>query len=198
MMATLLRWPALAQRLLALALVAGALASIYAGLIRPVMAHFVAAGEAIQQERTVLGRLKEISSQRDTAQDLDRRNKELAASGLLIEGETEAIRAAALQALVAEAASARSVRVRSTRALPPKERDGLAMMGVRLQASATPAELQALLYDLESRRPVLFVDSVAISGTPGINAQLPDEAARLEVRFDLYGVVRRSKGAAQP
>ncbi len=198
MMATLLRWPGWAQKSLALGLLVGALALIYTGLVQPVMAHFASVDEAIQQERTVLGRLKEIAEQGDTARDLDRRNKELAASGLLIEGETEAIRAAALQAMVAEAAAARSVRVRSTRVLAPKERDGLALMGVRLQASATPAELQALLYDLESRRPVLFVDSVAISGTSGINAQLPDEPARLEVQFDLYGVVRRQKGAAQP
>jgi hypothetical protein len=55
------------------------------------------------------------------------------------------------------------------------------------------AQLQRILYDLEAGSPFLFLDNVDIRTrqAPAVRGHTEDESL-LEVRFDLYGYMRRT------
>ena len=54
------------------------------------------------------------------------------------------------------------------------------------------AALQRVFYDLESATPFLFLDNVEIRSRPARRASGPEDDPILEVRFDLYGYMRRA------
>ncbi len=145
----------------------GLLALVLAGAAWAVAVPFVealrAAQEHIETQRRLLGGYEAVSSSRpQDAEDRLRRIQSAVAS-VRVGGDTAAIAAGNLQTLVREVAAEIGIRVNSSRVLPAAERDGVALMGVRVELGAPLSSAQQLLYEIERRKPWLLVDALEIT-----------------------------------
>ncbi len=181
------------RRVAAVALLLVAVAAVAFLTIIPLNEHIAALREQIEAERVLLGRFIAVASQENQAAELDRAGRAAIESGAYLKGDSETIKAAALQALLSERAAANGVRLYSTRALPPRERDGLRFLGVNAQFHAEIGQLRALMHGIESARPFLFVEGLQIHPLDAFSPRDPEQGGILDVRFDVFGAVPQKK-----
>jgi Type II secretion system (T2SS), protein M subtype b len=107
-----------------------------------------------------------------------------------INGQTDALRIANLQATLADAAKLSGIRIASTRVIDGFNRDGVRMLGLQAQLSTELVLLQKLLYNLENQKPFLFIDGLHIArGPDGGTVKLPE----LDVTFVVAGAAPEPK-----
>jgi general secretion pathway protein M len=185
--------PKAVQRLAAVALLIATLTAIALLTVVPIREHIATVEEQIEAERTLLGRFAAVASQESQAAEFDRAGRAAIESGAYLRGDTETIKASALQTLLSETAAARGVRLYSTRALPPRERDGLRFLGVGVQFQARIDQLRALMHAVEAARPFLFVEGLQIHPLDAYSPRDPEHGGLLDVRFDVFGAVPQTK-----
>ena len=107
-----------------------------------------------------------------------------------------ALAAAELQERIRAVVEAAGGTLRSTQALPPVEEGRAVKVAVSVTLSGDTANLQKILYDLESQTPLLFVDNLEISARD-IRQRQPDgrmtsySRVQLSVQFEVWGYLRR-------
>ena len=175
---------------LLLALIAGAAQIV----VMPIAAHIETLRERIDQERLMLGRLASMQASTEQLSERDAAARAARTASLFLEGESDAIRLANLQSLLADIAAKTGAKLRSTRTVSPRERNDLHLLGLQLQLSASIEQLQALLVAIEAQVPDLFVEALHVA--PAANAQGPraEGAGTLEIRLEVAGVAPRAKG----
>lgn len=175
------------SQLLALALVAIVFYGAVKIVIKPIADQQQDVEEGISAQRALLGRLLEASSQE--------KKPELQGAGdqapVFIEGETDAIRIASLQSRLSEAAQNIGARLSSTQAVQPRETRNVRLIGVQTQFSTTLGQLQKFVFDLETAKPLLFVDALHISRGPDRDGS---ETNELDVRLVVLGATPHEKG----
>ena len=182
-------------KLAAVGLLLAVIAAAAALLVLPLLDYFGALRAEIAAERETLGRFEAFAANKDAAKALAERAEAAMASGMFLAGETDALRAANLQALITDVAQNSGVRLTSTRALPVQEAGGLRFIGVQAELDADASQLQAMVLAFESRRPYVLIQSVHV--TPA-GSRLPD-GDELKVRFGLAGAVAiPAGGEAKP
>lgn len=179
------------RRLLAVALLVLAVAIFWGLVVSPLRARLADLDDRIEQERGILGRLSAIASDQAGARELDRRTKAALASGLFLDGESEAIKLASLQSRLSEIIAANGTKLRSARNLPPRERNDVRLLGVQLQLSAPIEQLQKILLTIEEQKPLMLIDSLQITPLAFSNEE---ERGMLDARMDVFGVESRRKG----
>jgi hypothetical protein len=159
-------------------------------VVLPVVDTFTHHQARIEQERTVQGRLRAALAEMagTKVEDTSQSN-----AGRFLSGESEAIVAANLQSLLTEYASTNGVKLRSTRSLPARDRDGMRLIGVQMQFSGQMDAVQKLIYQIESAEPSLVVDAMSINGFAQ-RFGVATDGTSLEVRLDVFGAVLRAKG----
>lgn len=159
---TLPRW---VHRVAALALLAGGLALVYAIVVAPVLASYEDTRTRLHQQEELLSRYLAVAGGRDR---LERRVQEVSArqsaSGAFIQGKTQALATAALQDRVRSVMQKAGGDVRSTQSLPAENVEGLTRVGLRVQMLATIREVREILRELETGRPLLFVEELELRG----------------------------------
>lgn len=183
----------LLRRLIALALLVLTLAVMAFVVVAPIAVRIRTLGEQIDAERAVLGRFAAVAAERNQAAEFDRVGRAAAESSAYLKGESEAIKVAALQTLLSQLASANGVRLYSTRSLPAHEREGVRLLGVRVQFHAEIEQVRALLYGIESTRPYLFVAATQINPLGAFAPRESERNATLDVRFDIFGALPLKK-----
>lgn len=176
-------FPQMLHRAAALALllfVAGALFSV---AVLPLIRHFSSLRDGIAEQRDLLGRLEAFAANKDGAEAAASQARASIRSGILLNGETDALRAATLQALITEIVEKNSVRLSSMRVLPVHEEDGLRLIGIQAEFETGLKQLQAIIAALELRRPLLFIESAQIAPLAS-RGRGGDE---LKVRFGIVG-----------
>ena len=166
----------LASKSLALLLLALAAAVLVFGIALPVVDRYQELEAEIATKRMLLGRLlaePDVPKQAQASQPTP--------SGTHLQGETDAVRLAALQSIMNDAASAQGIRLISSRSVDASERDGVRLLGVSAQLNAPMDALQKLLFDLESNHGALAVESFHIMRPPG------DRQTELDVSLVLRG-----------
>lgn len=184
------RVPQALQRLAALALLGLVLAVAWFAAARPLRAHLDAQAQAIERERILLGRFLAAGGRSATAGDMQGRINRVLGGAALLKGETDALRLAHLQTLVAEIAQAGNVQFRSVRVLPRREQGRFALLGVRVQATTTLATAQALIHRIENAETLLLISGLQLTQQGG-NEGGP---AQIELRLDLLGVAMKEAG----
>lgn len=115
-------------------------------------------------------------------------------SAAYLEGTSDALAAAALQDLVADAIDMAGGDVKSIRSLPAvdvEDRPNLHRTGVQLRFAANIDSLAETLYDLETMEPLLSVDRLEVMAVAARRAKKEAIAApKLDVRIDVYGYAR--------
>lgn len=146
--------------------------------LRPVLEHRRA---AVRDLATLGAELKRLEA------------RGVAASGLL-DAANDSISAAQVQDRLKRSVDNVSGDLKSTQVLPARDDAGFRRVTVRTDLAVSITALQRLLYDLEaSEQPYLFVDNLEVSRRTENrgNKSAPAESL-LEVRFDVYGYMRKS------
>jgi hypothetical protein len=184
--------PSLSQPVRRLAAVALLLAALGLGAmltVVPLAARVGELREEIATERALLGRFAAVAARQGETEELERAGRAALESGAYLKGESEALTAAGLQTALAQLAAANRVRFRSTRALPPRERDSTRLIGVGVQFKADVAQLCALLFRIESHRPFLFVEGLQVRPLSPYSQRDSELNGMLDVRLEVYGAL---------
>lgn len=173
------------SRLAALALLLAALALPYAVIVAPLLSAHAAREDEFAALETQIARLAALAAMADA---LASQRDELAArrdsAGLLLEGGSDALAAAALQNLLKAAVAGADGELRSTQALTAVEHQGFRRIAARAVLVTDSAGLRALLHAVDSARPPLTVAALEVRGLARSHT---DEAPRLDVRIDVFG-----------
>jgi general secretion pathway protein M len=161
-----MRRGSLPSRLLAVALVLLAGLALVRLLVLPVLAAYQETAASIEQSQTLLQRYRALAAQRPRLEEeLAAQRKAEVASIAYLEGESDALAAAALQDQVRAVITRAGGELRSTQILPVEAagpETSVRRASLRLQLAVDVAGLQQLLYELETSEPYLFVDDINI------------------------------------
>lgn len=182
------------SRALALTILVALLSFIYSGLIQPLLDHYAEARSSGEQLESVLARA------RQTSRTLSELRTELAwlkghgVSGAgAMQSPNESLAAAELQNRIKSSVEAARGELRSTQILPSREEGVFQRISIRGQISVNLESLQRIFYEFESTSPLLFLDNVDIRVRPVRQQnEAPTDNPVLDVRFDLYGYIRRT------
>jgi hypothetical protein len=178
------------HQLAAVGLLLGAIAIALALTVLPLAGYITGQQAEIEQRRELLGRFEAFTSAKGKVEALASQSDEAMRAGIFLAGETDALRAANLQALLTKAAATHGVRIRSARTLAPAEHDGLRFIGVQAEIDTGVQQLQAMILAFESMRPYLFIQTLQVSphDTRGLGSE------ELKVRIGIAGAVAPANG----
>jgi len=181
------------RQLLAVALLVLVATAVVFLTVVPLYAKISDLDDKIQQERMTLGRLSAIGRDEKTARELDSLTAAARTKGMFLEGESESIRMANLQSLLAEILASNGVKPRSIRNLPARDRNELRMLGVQLQLVTSIETLRKILVAIEEQRRVLIVEQMQVAPLTGTWIGNEEQRGTLDIRFDIFGVEGRQK-----
>lgn len=176
----------------AVALLLFVLAFAAMATVVPLTARVAGLREQLETERVLLGRFAAIAARQGEAAEYDRVGRSALESGAYLKGESEALMAAGLQTKLAQLAAANRVRLHSTRALPLRERGAARLIGVSVQFKAEIEQVRALLFRIETHRPLLFVEGLQIRPVSPFSQRDPELNGVLDVRLDVFGAIPKS------
>lgn len=182
-------------RILALALLAAVPLAVYAVVVEPIVAAYRDADATIAQAQALLQSYRQRAGQREQLSSL-LAEEQARAENLVgyLQATEDALAAAELQdrlKLVVEGAggtlrSAQNVEAEAVDAAAPVRRAGL-----KIRFSADIESLAAILYELETGQPYLFIDELSMREER--RRRRRDEAEGpldLDVVIDVYGYLR--------
>ena len=178
------------SRLAALALSAGVAFALYLFVVAPIVAGYAETGAAVAQAAELLDRYRRVAAARPALQErLDALKARQSEIGTYLSGETDALAGAELQELVNTTVAKGGGGLRSVQILPVKADGGFRRIGVRVQMTATIAQVLRLLHGLEAGSTLLFVDNLEVSNRRARRRRnRPVELdPTLLVRLDLFG-----------
>lgn len=182
-----------ASRLLALGILAALLLLVFFGFVSPLLDAYRQAGAASEQYRAALEHTRNTGSDLAGLRAELARLKEHQASAVgFMQGSNPSLATADLQNRIKSSVEAARGELRSTQILPARDEGAFRRISIRGQIAVNMAALQRVFYDLESATPFLFLDNVEIRSRPARRSTSPDDDPVLEVRFDLYGYMRRT------
>jgi general secretion pathway protein M len=181
------------SRIAALGLLAAVLALLVLGVAMPIAQRFQALAQAIEDQRLQLDQYGAVAAQGANLRTLEQQRQAEFALNEFVPGDSDLAAQANLQTTLIGLAQASGVRVRSARKLPERERAPFKLVGMGLNLTTDIANVQKVLYAIETARPYLFVEAVDISPLGGANP--PPGQRMLEVRLDIFAAPPRKEQA---
>jgi hypothetical protein len=182
--------PGWVSRLSALALSAGVVFGLYIFVAAPIVASYAETDAAVAQAAELLDRYRRVAAARPALQErLDALKSRQSEIGTYLGGETDALAGAKLQELVNATVAAGGGALRSVQILPAKADGGFRRIGVRVQMTATIAQVLHVLHGLDAGSTLLFVDNLEVSNRRARRRrkQQVEMDPTLLVRLDLFG-----------
>lgn len=189
--------PGWVSRLAALALSAGLAFAVYIFVAAPIIVGYAETDAAVAQAADLLERYRRVAAARPALQQrLDALKSRQSEIGAYLSGETDALAGAELQELVNATVAKSGGGLRSVQILPAKSDGGFRRIGVRVQMTATIAQVLHVLHGLEAGSTLLFVDNLEVSNRRARRRrnQPVEMDPTLLVRLDLFGYVRPEAG----
>jgi len=182
-----------ASRALALGILAALLLLAFFGFVSPLLDTYRQASGSAEQYRAALEHTRHAGSDLAGLRAELARLKEHQASAVgFMQSSNSSLAAAELQNRIKSSVEAAHGELRSTQILPAREEGAFRRISIRGQIAVNTAALQRVFYDLESATPFLFLDNVEIRSRPARRSSGAEDDPILEVRFDLYGYLRRT------
>ncbi len=182
--------PGWTGRVAAIALLLGVGLAVYGLLIGPLIAAYEKVDREIVEANELQFMYQRIAHSRGRLQaEFERLTALQASSGIYLTGDTDALAAAALQEIVNATVESAGGRLRSVQILPAKAEGLFKRIGVRVQMSASIAELAQALYAFEAGETFLFVDNLEVSNSRARRKRkdpTPVEPS-LKIRLDISG-----------
>ncbi len=182
--------PGWVSRLAALALSAGVAFACYLFVVAPIVAGYAETDAAVAQAAELLDRYRRVAAARTGLQErLDALKSRQSEIGTYLGGETDALAGAELQELVNATVAKGGGGLRSVQILPVKTDGSFRRIGVRVQMTATIAQVLRVLHGLEAGSTLLFVDNLEVSNRRARRRrnQPVEMDPTLLVRLDLFG-----------
>ncbi len=182
--------PGWVSRLAALALSAGVAFAFYLFVVAPIVAGYAETDAAVAQAAELLDRYRRVVAARTGLQErLDALKSRQSEIGTYLGGETDALAGAELQELVNATVAKGGGGLRSVQILPVKADGSFRRIGVRVQMTATIAQVLRVLHGLEAGSTLLFVDNLEVSNRRARRRrnQPVEMDPTLLVRLDLFG-----------
>lgn len=180
------------RRIAALAILVLLVMGAWQLVVQPVVSRLADVRERIETERTLLGRLQVAESEMAVA--VSNRPSATASPPIVhLQGRSEAIALAGLQANVTAVAAGQGARPQTTRMLPVVERDELRFAGIHIEVAATIEVVQRILHALESAQPVLFVEQLTLEPVAALALASGAEPGQLRAVMQIYGALPRRK-----
>jgi general secretion pathway protein M len=173
---------------------------VYFTFIQPVIAKHAFYQENIASMQRRLQKYKQIIASRPVLEaELNRLQREQAVNAYYLEQQSAPLAATELRKWVKTVVESSGGTLMSTQSLPLLENEPFPRIGISVRMSGDTEILQKVLYDLESRRPLLFVDNLQVRSRQIRRRSSRDrrtiiEETRLTISFELYGYMR-GKGA---
>lgn len=112
-------------------------------------------------------------------------------TGIYLVGGTDALAAAELQKRIRAAVVRHGGELRSIQSLPARSDSGFRSIAVRVQISASLSSFHNLLYELESQKPLLFVENLDVRNRrANRRGALDNLDPQLTIRVDLLGYLQ--------
>lgn len=179
----------LTQKCAAVGLLTAAIAVVYGFVAAPLERRLVTAVERIGAERDLLARLQRSLA---AATPADPRSDETPDRSPFLAGESEAVMAARLEAILgALTKAAVGVRTTSTRTVTSRDHMGLRLIGLEARMTAPLAGLQRLLLELDRMTPTVLVDGLQVGPAASAGTAEAGGDGLLEVRIEIFGAARR-------
>ncbi len=185
------------SRLAALALSAGVAFALYVFVAAPIVVGYAETDAAVAQAAELLERYRRIAAARPALQErLDALKSRQSEIGTYLSGGTDALAGAELQELVNATVAKGGGGLRSVQILPVKADSGFRRIGVRVQMTATIAQVLRVLHGFEAGSTLLFVDNLEVSNRRARRRrnQPVEMDPTLLVRLDLFGYLRPEAG----
>lgn len=182
----------LPSRLLALALLAGAITAVIILVAAPLAERWSELRDQRAHAAEMAQRLNAIAAEREArAAELAAVREEIARAGIYLEAESRALAGARMGEVLRQIAERHGGAVRSVRVIEGGEADresGRVALNVAMQG--VWSDLFRVIHELESGEPYFFVEAFTVSSRarrrrPGRAEE--DEAPMLELQFELYG-----------
>ncbi len=189
--------PGWVSRLAALALTGGVAFALYVFVAAPIVAGYAETDAAVAQAAELLDRYRRIAAARPALQErLDALKSRQSEIGAYLSGGTDALAGAELQELVNATVAKGGGGLRSVQILPVKADGGFRRIGVRVQLTATMAQVLRVLHGFEAGSKLLFVAKLDISNRRARRRrnQPVEMDPTLLVRLDLFGYLRPEAG----
>ncbi len=189
--------PGWVSRLAALALSAGVAFALYLFVVAPIVADYAETDAAVARAADLLDRYRRVAAARPALQQrLDALKSRQSEIGTYLSGDTDALAGAELQELVNATVAKSGGGLRSVQILPVKSDGGFRRIGVRVQMTATIAQVLQVLHGLEAGSTLLFVDNLEVSNRRARRRrnQPVEMDPTLLVRLDLFGYLRPEAG----
>ncbi len=189
------------SRLAALALSAGVAFALYVFVVAPIVTGYAETDAAVAQAAELLDRYRRVAAARPALQErLDALKSRQSEIGTYLSGGTDALAGAELQELVNATVAKGGGGLRSVQILPVKADGGFRRIGVRVQMTATIAQVLRVLHGLEAGSTLLFVDNLEVSNRRARRRrnQPVEMDPTLLVRLDLFGYLIPRSGDNDP
>ena len=184
------------RRLLAIALLLLVIALPYHLGLRPILAAHRAYDERLAEMSTLLAEFRRSGANLGELQSsLETLQRRPTLQTLYFTGESEALVAAQLQDVVKQTIERTGGVLDSAQTLPVEQDGQVRRVAVRIRMRGTTENLFLALYELESKEPYLFLDSVDISAAPvrrriRTRGTPPSEETNLRIGFEVFGYMR--------
>ena len=182
------------QRLLAIAILITAVASLLAVTLLPIWSVNSAYAERLGQQQQLLWRLERLAAQHDS---LLARHQALRQSrtgnGQTLVSDSAAMAAAELQRIVKTTAGKNTIQLMSTQILPSVEEKDFTKIALRVRIHGPLGGLIEAIYDLEAKSLFLFLDNMTMY--PASSRRLRTDVAtrQFEASFDLVAYMTELK-----
>lgn len=169
---------------MAIALSLAVVASVWAGLVTPLLGWHTELTQRLEQRRALARRMAELA---ETLPALQAQAAGREATGptpsAVLEGNTDAVAGAALQLLVQQMASGAGTSLSSVEVLPAEAVGGYRRIGLHVALAAPWPVLVHLLQSIEQAAPPMLVDDLRLHGSPLRNVALPMDASFTVLAF---------------
>jgi hypothetical protein len=164
-------------------------------VITPVASRLAYVERALVEKRERVGRLIILARASRDARTIDRESETLLSRAVYLPGDSEAVQLANLQAQLLGVTDKAGIRVQSSRTLTASPREGLQAVGMEITLQSDIRKLQGLMHRIESHRPVLIVDRLAIAPSHGATPTGPLAEGTLQVNLRVLALVQPSSGS---
>ena len=184
-------------RILAVLLALLALALVWLAVVAPLIAWHDERRDALEQRQALAARMallvRRLPALRAQAEAMTASGRP--GAGVLIEGNSDAVAAAAIQEKVAVMAAALGTSLSSTETLAATREGAYRRVGVRISLDAAFPTVVHLLQSVEAAQPSLLVDDLQMHGTRLIGQS---DSAPLNVAFTVIGFRHLDASVPEP
>lgn len=175
-------------RVLALALLAIVLGSLWVAVVAPLLDWYSARAETIAERRALLAHISGLAEALPALrQAANRAGTDGPDRTALLEGDSDAIAGAALQGMVQQMADSAGATLSSVETLPGEQRGLYRRIGLRVSLIADWPVIVDLLRSIETNRIRLLTDDLQLHAVAQADPSSSSSAPRIDTRLTIIG-----------